>query len=241
MLNLKIILKKILTFLHIDATKNMQYDRLTRKVLKTVLRRDSNCIDIGSHRGEVLEMFLEYACEGKHFAFEPLPILYTELTAKFTPKAIISSLALSDIKGETNFKYVKNAPAYSGLQTRKYDIRHPVVEDITVHVSTLDDVIPEDLRLDLVKIDVEGAEFHVLKGGRSLLKKWKPLIIFECGLGASDYYKTDPGTLFDFICGELDMKLYTLPAYANGKEVLSHGQFIDIYRSNSEYYFVAAK
>ncbi len=240
-MNLKIILKKILTLLHIDATKNMQYDRLTNKILKSELREDSNCIDIGSHRGEILELFIQYASKGRHFAFEPVPFLFEGLTEKYSLRARISSLALSDIKGEANFKYVKNAPAYSGLQTRKYDIKHPVVEDIFVQVNTLDEVIPEDLRLDLVKIDVEGAEFHVLKGGRSLLKKWKPVIIFECGLGASDYYKTDPGELFDFICGELDMKLYTLPAYANGKKVLNHEQFTDIYWSNSEYYFVAAE
>jgi FkbM family methyltransferase len=35
-------------------------------------------------------------------------------------------------------------------------------------------------RLDLVKIDVEGADLHVLRGLRGLLEQWRPAILLEC-------------------------------------------------------------
>ncbi len=41
-------------------------------------------------------------------------------------------------------------------------------------------VDPERHKVDLLKIDVEGHEAKVLLGGISLIKKYKPVIFFEC-------------------------------------------------------------
>ncbi len=46
-----------------------------------------------------------------------------------------------------------------------------------VYATTLDDVAPP--RLDALKVDVEGAEFRVLAGGRKTIERDKPLIIME--------------------------------------------------------------
>ena len=83
---------------------------------------------------------------------------------------------------------VKNAPAYSGLNKRRYDTSTPDIEEIKVKLGVLDEIIPKDVVIDFIKIDVEGGEFGVLKGAQHLLKKHKPVIVFECGMGASDYY-----------------------------------------------------
>ena len=52
---------------------------------------------------------------------------------------------------------------------------------VTVKVDTLDALVGRaDLkRLDLVKIDVEGAELHVLQGGEKTIEKFKPAILLE--------------------------------------------------------------
>ena len=45
------------------------------------------------------------------------------------------------------------------------------------------DMVPLDIyeftEVDLIKIDVEGFEAHVLKGAEKTIKKWKPLIVIE--------------------------------------------------------------
>ena len=72
-------LREVLIFLHLDLTKNLKYDRLTKKILKKYLKKEYNCIDIGCHKGEILELMMHFSPEGKHYAFEPIPYLCKEL------------------------------------------------------------------------------------------------------------------------------------------------------------------
>ena len=178
--------------------------------------------------------------EGKHFAFEPIPSLYNELKKSFDGRNVIfSDIALSDRKGEATFNYVLDAPAYSGLKKRDYQVKEPEIEVLNVKLDTLDHVIPEDYRVDFIKLDVEGGEFDVLKGARQTLEKHKPYIIFEFGLGASDHYNVVPETFFEFM-NQADYGIYLLQDFLGNRLPLSLAQFLKTYLSNSEYYFVAA-
>jgi len=236
---IKDILRNLLIFFHLDITKNLQYDRLTKIIMKKVINRTSNCIDIGCHKGEILNMMIRYAPEGKHYAFEPIPYFFAELEKRFKERASIFPYALSDRRGYSTFQFVKNAPAYSGLKRRKYDISHPEIEEITVEVKTLDEVIPMDEKIDFIKIDVEGAEFGVLKGAKKLLLQNKPTILFECGKGASDYYGTNPHEIYEFLTQEIGLKIFMLTACIKNKFPLTKDEFEDCYQTNAEYYFVA--
>lgn len=71
---------------------------------------------------------------------------------------------------------VKNAPAYSGIKRRRYNVQHPDIQEINVGLRRLDDVIPENVMVNFIKIDVEGGEFDVLKGAERLLKGVNPLL-----------------------------------------------------------------
>ncbi len=236
---LKEIIKKALSRLNIDLTKNMEYDRLTNRLMKQELKPDSNCIDIGSHRGEVLEQMLKYAPEGQHYAFEPIPELFRYLQKKFSGKAHILPYALAEKEGVSTFNYVKNAPAFSGLKKRKYHIKNPEIQELEVNVKALDRLLPESLQIDLIKIDVEGAEFPVLKGAKNILKKSRPLIIFEFGLGASDYYNTDPDEFYQFLAKECQLKIYPIKNWFSNRVALSQKEFKDLYLENKEYYYLA--
>jgi hypothetical protein len=62
--------------------------------------------------------------------------------------------------------------------------------------------------------------------------------VFECGLGASDYYGTDPGELFDFLTSKIGMSINTLKGYVKKKTPLGKAEFLDCYWSNKEYYYI---
>ena len=236
--NLKKYIRIILTFLRIDITKNIEYDRLTKAIIKRNLIKNSNCIDVGCHKGDILDIILKYAPNGFHFAFEPLPHLFIELDNKYSNKVKVFPFALSDFNGTSSFMYVKNAPAYSGIRRRNYDISNPIIDEIKVEIRKMGDIIPSDLKIDFIKIDVEGGEFGVLKGAKEIILKNRPYIIFEFGIGASDYYGTDPNDIFNFICEEMKMNISTLKCFYQKRPPLRIDEFINIYNSNSEYYFI---
>lgn len=237
---LKDLIKKILVFLHLDLTKNMRYDRLTSAILKRELKPSSNCIDVGCHRGEIMDVILRHSPLGQHAGFEPIPNLYHFLQKKYEGKRItLHKMALSDHATTTTFNIVTNAPAYSGLKLRKYTIAHPKIEVIETEVRKMDDVIDKSLKIDFIKIDVEGAELQVLKGAADILMRCKPFVLFEFGKGASEFYNTTADDIFHFFvqCG---MQIYTLKGFLKRQQSLSAQQLQDFYQSNSEYYFVAA-
>jgi len=238
-MGLKNAIRLSLNFLHLDLTKNLEYDRLTKSIMKREIKVNSNCIDVGCHKGEILENILKYSPKGTHFGFEPIPMLFKQLKKKYNNKATILADALSDKEGSSTFQFVKNAPAYSGIKKRKYDLVNPEIQEINVSLNTLDKVIPEGLKIDFIKIDVEGGEFDVLKGGKELLIKNKPTIVFECGLGASNFYDTKPTEVFNYLSNEIGLKISLLKSFLNMKPSLSLVEFEELYKANKEYYFIA--
>lgn len=233
-------IKFTLKFLRLDLTKNLSYDRLTEYILKQHLTTGSHCIDIGCHKGEILDIMLKYAPKGKHIGFEPLPHLYEQLKTKYSNNCEIYPYALSDTDGFSSFQYVKNAPAYSGIRKRDYDNKDVEIQEIKVTLKRLDDIMPIRNKIDVIKIDVEGAEYNVLKGGAELIKQHQPLIIFEYGKGASDYYDASTLDMFDLINVQLGLSIYTLKAFVKNGASLDKSHFLTHFNKNDEYYFVAA-
>jgi FkbM family methyltransferase len=209
--------------------------------MKKVLKPSSNCIDIGGFKGEITDEILKFSPQGTHHIFEPIPDFYKAIADKFknTKSVHVVNLAVSNQKGTSTFKYVPNFPAYSGLKKRDYPDNTTEVKEIEVKTDRLENVIPEGLRTDLIKIDVEGAEYLVLSGAKALLKKSSPIVIFEYGLGASDFYNTTPEMMFSYFY-DLNYGIYLLEDFIKNKAPLSLEAFSKQYHDKLNYYFVAA-
>ncbi len=237
---LKQLARSILWALKLDITKNLQYDRQTLEIMKRVLKPGSNCVDVGCHKGEILDLFIELSPKGTHYAFEPIPVMFNALKQKFRGKNVqLFQLALSFEKGNTTFNHVRNAPAYSGLKQRRYDTQNPDIEVIPVEIDVLDNIVAANTKIDLIKIDVEGGEFGVIRGGINTIKHSRPHIVFECGLGGSDFYGTKPDDIFGFITNECSLKINTLKGFLDNKGQLSLDEFSAYFNDNTEYYFIA--
>lgn len=232
-------IKQLLKKLPIAFTQNQRYDRQTQAVIKKVCRPDSNCIDVGCHKGEVLDVMLQYAPNGRHFGFEPIPVMFAALQEKYRgSQCTILDIALSKEAGEATFNYVVSNPSYSGLQKRKYDRPDEQDTSITVRTAKMDEVLPVDLKVDLIKIDVEGGEMLVLEGARETLIKHRPVVLFEHGLGASDYYGAGPEQVFIYFeaCG---YQINTLKAWLNGRTALDKTAFEQQFFQKLNYFFIA--
>lgn len=221
-------------FYHLPVDK---YDFQTTELIRKHLKKDSNCIDIGANLGHILMEIVAAAPKGQHFAFEPIPDLYTLLQKRFSKNTTVYNYALSDKKGSTTFNYYPGRPAVSGFRERNNQIgQEPTL--LSVQVEKLDDLIPENLKIDLIKIDVEGAEFEVLKGAMKVLQKNQPLVLFECGLGGADVYGTTPDDIFNLFasCG---MALSTIEYFNARKLPFSKEEFNGQFYKNYNIFFIA--
>jgi FkbM family methyltransferase len=218
--------------------KNAAYDEQTFEVMRRCLSRDSNCVDVGCHAGDILKEMLRLAPDGTHCAFEPIPGLYQKLVVSF-PNVKVFDVALSDSVGEVSFQHVTSNPGYSGLKKRSYDRPHESVETIKVKTDLLDNIIPAERLISLIKIDVEGAELQVLRGAINTIRKNKPVIIFEHGLGAADCYGTTPEQVYDLFALQCNLRVSLMEDWLKGGSPLHREGFATQFHQGINWYFIA--
>jgi len=156
----------------------IKLEKLFDKAFADLLQPDAHYIDIGAHIGSVLAHFVRAAPNGAHIAFEPTPEKAAFLKKKF-PTVQIQPLALAEQSGEAEFFVNAKRPGFNSMIKR--DEGFGKTETIKVCVGTLDNILPTDRKFSVVKIDVEGLELNVLKGGTKFLARDRPIIVFECG------------------------------------------------------------
>ena len=202
-------------------------------LLEEVLEPSSDCLDVGAHEGVVLRVMTRLAPSGRHVAWEPLPALAQGLRTEF-PSVEVREAALSDRAGEREFAHVVDAPGWSGFLARPVPAGGPV-EMITVRCERLDEALAEDVNPAFVKIDVEGAEEQVLLGAIETIRRHRPVVAFEHGLGSADYYGTTPDRIHELLDGQLRYQIHGL----DGEGPYSAERFAEIYHRAERVNFVA--
>ncbi|NEP48272.1 MAG: FkbM family methyltransferase [Moorea sp. SIO3C2] len=224
-----------------DILTSRQDDTYVYQIMKRILDKSSNCIDVGGNMGSVLTQICQLAPLGEHYAFEPLPRLATRLQKRF-PKVDVRQIALSDLEGETTFWHVVDAPALSGLKQRDYSYwgyNNAQTESIAIKTQKLDDILQPDFKVNFIKVDVEGAEFQVFKGAIRTLKTHKPYLVFEFGHSGMVDYKTTPGMMYDLLVNQCGLNIFKLNSWLEGLAPLSETEFTIICEEDSAWNFLA--
>ena len=158
----------------------------TETVLLTYLaKRCSVILDIGANVGYYAVLLgLEIGETGKVYSFEPLPSSFAQLQTNvqvnnLEEKVQCIPFALSDASGYATL----HVPDVSGTSATSMQKLHPdeVNSSFTIETQKLDDVVVdlEISLIDLIKIDVEGAERLVFQGGWQSIQKSLPVIFAE--------------------------------------------------------------
>lgn len=146
-------------------------------------------IDVGAEKGWFsLLMGQCVGPQGKVLAFEPVPRNYQRLSRHIQLNGYdwvqTYNIAVSNELGELGMKTDLDHLG-KGTPDRNTGLSHLVGADqdatIKVQCTTLDTFCQQqDLtRLDLIKIDVEGAERKVVDGARGLIERFKPILVIE--------------------------------------------------------------
>src|SRR5690242_4140266 len=101
-----------------------------------------------------------------------------------------------------------------------------------VDVGCHDDVLP-DLPVAMMMIDVEGAELQVPRGSVGTIRRHRPVVVSELGLGAADRCGTTPEAIADCLesCG---LAIYTLSGRLANEAPTSRTGLADRYRDRSD-------
>ena len=220
------------------SERDDQYNDETRAVMARILKADSVCLDVGAHHGSVLTDMLRLAPQGRHWAFEPLPTFAAHLRAAF-PQVHVCEVALSDHAGAVAFHHAVASPGWSGLVRRNLEQHFATTwETLTVEAARLDDLCPLETPVTFMKVDVEGGELGVFRGGERLLRRHRPVIVFEHGLGGADHFGTQPKQVYDLLldCG---LTVTTMARWLSGRSDLTRAQFIRQFEAGKNWYFMA--
>jgi FkbM family methyltransferase len=139
--------------------------------------------DVGANVGYFSLMAAkQIADQGRVYGFEPVSFVYQR--AKYNcdlnnfKNITISNIAISDKAGEITINVGNDENlGMSGINHHNYLSG----KSEKVKTNTIDNFIADNKisQLDVIKIDVEGSEFFVLKGMNDALEKYKPTILIE--------------------------------------------------------------
>jgi FkbM family methyltransferase len=76
----------------------------------------------------------------------------------------------------------------------------PLATKEIVRTERLDDIVSQEAlsRVDVIKMDVEGAEFRALKGAAGILERFRPLMLLELADGALRHQGCSSTEIWDF-------------------------------------------
>lgn len=165
-------------------------------------KRPGTVIDVGANIGTVCIELATRFPDCQFHAFEPVPLAFDELETNIALNGYTNikthNIALSD-KSE---QLIGEDP--SPLYSYGHICLLPEIDDLrdtrpnvttTYDAVTLDSYNFQDV--SLIKIDVEGMEYNVLKGALDTIERCSPMVILECW--DRDWFVDHRNKLLDFI------------------------------------------
>ena len=161
-----------------------------RKIMRSLIRLDDPVIfDVGASVGSETLEYRKVFPGGRIYAFEPEPESFQVLQQRVNADSHITAynLAVSNVEGVARFNS-NAAPACSSLlgtdskAATNWSLTgvYETVETVDVRAVSLDNFCEANdvPRVDILKLDVQGAEYLVLEGARRLLREGNIRLIF---------------------------------------------------------------
>ena len=175
---------------HFIQKKNIQI------LKKNLSKRIDLYVDVGAHRGEMINTISNNFTVKKIFAFEPNPECSNTLKKIKNNNLKIFEFALGNKKSneDLNIGYISSMSSINDINNKSiysklkkiliglfYFKTSVYKKKIRIKVKTLSEILIKNKlkKIDLLKIDTEGYELNVLIGLEKFIKKTK-IILLEC-------------------------------------------------------------
>jgi len=164
--------------------KGRSYEPHVTQTIRRVLRRGDVFVDLGANIG--FFTFLAASLvkqQGKVMAFEPNPqnvqLMYSTLLVSAGFNIKIYPFAVSDSAGIVKFVTVGSNGGVVNEHVIDPSTNEKQEHNLLVQTVVLDDVLKDEPRIDLIKIDIEAHEPAAVRGMEKLLRKHRPKLITE--------------------------------------------------------------
>jgi len=174
-------------FPNYEGTVHVLYNKYgINKVRRKKAIENKAIIDAGAYIGDSSVVLAEYT-KDKVYAFEPMDENYDKLLKTINlnymkDKIIPVKLCLGEKKG-TKILYTSiNSPETSNSKhgDKKYSI----------HSTTIDDFVKENnIRVGVIKSDIEGDEMNLLKGSKQTILEQKPVLLISIYHSGKDFFE----------------------------------------------------
>ena len=172
-------------------------ERSYQKLLSLV-KSDFVCIDAGANIGYLSLRMGQHAKEGTVIGFEPDPVNYQRASENLALNSLsnvfIHNLGLGSENGEVSME-IRSEHNLGGNRIGK-----PGANGRVVPITTIDFFFNEvSLRIDLIKIDVEGYEWKMLQGARKILERDHPILFIEIDDDNLRNYDSTPLNIISYL------------------------------------------
>jgi FkbM family methyltransferase len=178
-------------------------DLLASKLLAHLCGAKSTFVDVGAHIGSIIAAVRRHVPDTRIIAIEAMPEKCASLRSRF-PNIRVHQCAAGESDAEMTFYVNTELSGYSSLVKPRESANHQVT-CISVPVRRLDDLVSED-KVDVVKIDVEGAELGVIRGSSALIDRCRPIIMFESAPLETELQRKAAEGIYEF----LDARKYVM-------------------------------
>ena len=194
------------------------WEPYTTDVFSKVLREGTTVIDIGANIGYFTLLAASRVGEsGKVFAFEPEPQNYALLVKNINVNGFKNVQPFQKAVSRSTGKMALYLGTQSGTHSL-FSVRETTTKSITVDLVSLDEFFKEKkCAIDVIKVDVQGAEMDVLMGMQTLIKDNYYLKIFtefepdleHAGFSVKEYWNklTEFGFRYIYLINEEGRKL----------------------------------
>ncbi len=156
------------------------YEPHVTEVFKSHLKAGMSVIDIGANIGYFTMLAASLVGKsGQVIAFEPNSdnVKLLELSRRDNDFANVH--VLQSAAGRETGLLVLNTSVTNGTTSQLSDDSLSLLDSTIVQCLKVDDFVRGDQTIDLIKVDVEGAEYNALLGAERTILRCKPLITSE--------------------------------------------------------------